>query len=366
VSDLTDAIRFIRQTKAQRPGADKAALQHAYVQRFQPEQRRSLFIGKGYSLRFSETQGASFSNTVLSLSALHSVDDRPVVICVVSPNSTRFLLANSTFLAKISHSSHHLRIDNVKGSFNGTDILTTYEGIENKPETFEQLFAIHSAFTWAENLERLVEATTAIVARNQRFAPTSVQRDVIRAAPERAAAALSSPRFVAIENELRSIVRREENQILNAAALENVNLRGNRIERVVTGGENQHDLGDLRRALEQGELGVDIKTKLADRTSAPKAYNIDKMLAFLAEPGSVFAFLVIEVSVHARTVDARLVPVLDEVLLAATGIQHHWAGRGSRGVTQLSGQFGRVLDRSYNPSIDTAKARAFLDELLKR
>ncbi len=346
--------------------ADKAQIQEAYAKQFHPIRKRSLFLGNGYSIRFSESQVASFSNTVLSLSALKHVDDCPVLVCVVAPTSVRFLLANSTLLARISHSSHQLRVDNVKGSFNGTDILTDYEGIENKPENFARLFAIHAAFTWTENLERLVEATTAIVARNQRFNPTSEQLEVILSSPERAAAALSSSRFVAIEQELRDVVRQRAAEILEAAAVENVNLRGNRIERLVSGGANKHDLGDLRRALDNGELGIDIKTKLSDRASAPKAYNIDKMLAFLAEVGSVFAFLVIGVDVHAKTVVARLLPVLDEVLLTATGIQHHWAGRGSRGVTQLSGQFGRVLDSGYEPSIDTAKAQNFLRDLLNR
>ncbi len=366
MAELRDAIRFITETKARNPLADKAQIQQTYVERFAPLRTRSLFIGKGYSMRFSETQGASFSNTVLSLSALRDVDDRPVVVCVVSPMSVRFLLANSTFLNKISHSSHHLRLDNVKGSFNGTDILTNYAGIANSPENFEQLFAMHTAFTWTENLERLVEATTAIVARNQRFNPTAEQRAIILAAPERAATALSLPRFAEVEEELRRTVRQREAQILEVAAVENVNLRGNRIERLVTGGANQHDLGDLRRALEDGELRVDVKTKLADRASAPKAYNIDKMLTFLAQKGSVFAFLVIRVDTRTRTVIARLVPVLDKVLLAATAVQHHWAGRGSRGVTQLSGQFDAVLASRYTPTIDALRAKTFLLDLLNR
>lgn len=366
MGELADAIRFIRETKGKNPQADKAQLQQAYVARFSPEQKRSLFLGNGYAIRFSETQGTSFSNTVLSLSALQKVDACPLVACVVSPNRVRFLLANSTFLIKISHSSHHLRVDNVKGSFNGTDIVTNYEGIENNPEHFDQLFAMHSAFTWTENLERLVEATTTIVARNEKFNPTPEQRSIILAAPDRAVAALSSPRFAEIERELREMVRLREAQILEAAAVENVNLRGNRIERLVTGGVNQHGLGDLRRALELGELGIDIKTKLADRASAPKAYNIDKMLAFLAEEASVFAFLVMGIDLRGANVVARLIPVFDDVLLTATGIQHHWAGRGSRGVTQLAGQFGGVLDRGYIPSIDVARAQSFLCDLLNR
>jgi hypothetical protein len=254
----------------------------------------------------------------------------------------------------------------VKGSFNGTDILTNYEGVANQPENFERLFATHAAFTWSENLERLVEATTAIVARNLRFDPTAEQRAIILAAPERTASALCSIRFTEVEDELRAIVRQRETEIVQAAAVENVNLRGNRIERLVTGGVNVHELGDLRRAFNGGELVVDVKTKLLDRVSAPKAYNIDKMLAFLAKEGSVFAFLVLGVDVRAATVVARLVPVLDQILLAATAVQHHWAGRGSRGVTQLSGRFDRVLASDYGPEIDIVKANAFILELLAR
>ncbi len=366
MNDLDEAVAFITAAKAANPAADKERIQAAFVARFNPQRKRSLFLGRGYSMRFSETQGASFSNTVLSLSALHEVDDHPMVVCVVSPSGVRFLLANSTFLRKISHSSHHLRVDNVKGSFNGTDILTDYEGVPNEPKNFERLWAMHAAFTWPENLERLVEATTAIVARNQRFAPTAGQRAIILAAPERAAVALSTARFAEVEGELRGIVRQREAAIVQAAAVDNVNLRGNRIERLVTGEVNAHELGDLRLDFDGSELVVDVKTKLSDRVSAPKAYNIDKMLVFLATEGSVFAFLVLGVDVSTGKVVARLVPVLDQVLLAATAIQHHWAGRGSRGVTQLSGRFDKVLASEYAPRVDVQQAKAFLADLLAR
>lgn len=366
MNELDEAIGFITAAKASEPSADKERIQAAFVARFDPQRKRSLFVGRGYSMRFSEIEGSSFSNTVLSLSALRKVDDRPMVVCVVGSSSVRFLLANSTFLKKISHSSHHLRVDNVKGSFNGTDILADYEGVANEPLNFERLLAMHAAFTWSENLERLVEATTAIVARNLRFAPTVEQRAIVLAAPARAVAALSSARFAEVEGELRGIVRLREAEIVRAAAVDNVNLRGNRIERLVTGGLNAHELGDLRRDLDGGALVVDVKTKLLDRVSAPKAYNIDKMLAFLATEGSVFAFLILGVDVSTEKVVARLVPVLDQVLLAATAIQHHWAGRGSRGVTQLSGRFDRVLVSDYCPKVDVAKAKAFLADLLAR
>lgn len=362
---LQKAIAFLREVKTKDPAAGKAGLQAAYVKRFAPTKVRSVYVGDGYALRFSEAKTGSFSNTVLSLSALQEHDQRPFVVVVARPQRVDFLLANTTFLKKISHSSRDLGFDNVRGSFNGTDIVTEYEGTKNSPENFEQLFALHEPFTWEENLARLVEATNAIVGRSQRFEPTEAQRTLLASAPDRARAALESRRFLAVEAELQALATTKRDAILAAAQADNVNTRGNAIEQLLSGGVNAHELGDLTRELEEGgRLIIDIKSKLLDRTSAPKAYNVDKMLALLAEPGTVFAFLLVGVNTAARTVTARLVPVFDETLLQATAVQHHWAGRGSRGVTQFTGGFDRVLAPTYRSKIDVARARAFLDELL--
>lgn len=184
-------------------------------------------------------------------------------------------------------------------------------------------------------------------------------------APTRAAAAIVEPQFIEAERELAELVVNEREAILRAAQIDNVNLRGNAIEQLLTGAANAHELGDVVRPLGNGRLVIDIKTKLLDRASAPKAYNVDKMLTFLAEPGSVFAFLMVGVDIQAGTVSARLLPVLESALLDATGVQHHWAGRTSRGVTQLSGQFGRASAPAYQPVVDIDKASAFLDRLLR-
>lgn len=363
--ELVDAIAFIREYKRANPPSDKAAVQQVFVNRFAPTKARSVYLGNGYAMRFSAARTRSFSNTVLSLSALQAHDARPLVVVVVRERTVDFLLANTTFLKKISHSSHELRIDNIKGSFNGTDIMVEYEGVPNSPENIDHLFAQHLAFTWEENVERLVEATNAIVGRDNRFRPTHDQREVLLAAPERAAAALVEPAFQAVEAELQALVKSHRTAILEAALVDNVNLRGNAIEQLLTGGVNAHELGDLERDLGGGRpLVIDIKTKLLDRASAPKAYNVDKMLSFLARPGSVLAFLMIGVDTQASVVSGRLLPVLENALLDATGIQHHWAGRSSRGVTQLSGRFGRASEPDYQPRVDVARARAFLEKLL--
>jgi hypothetical protein len=186
----------------------------------------------------------------------------------------------------------------------------------------------------------------------------------ILAAPGRAAAALTAPQFLEAERELRTLLERHQDAILRAAQIDNVNLRGNAIEQLLTGVGNAHELGDLIRPLGDGQLLVDIKTKLLDRASAPKAYNIDKMLKFLAAPDSVFAFFMVAVDTQAGVVSGRLLPILESALLEVTGVQHHWAGRASRGVTQLSGQFGRASAPSYQPTINVDRARSFLETLL--
>jgi len=62
---------------------------------------------------------------------------------LVTPTENHILLANSTLLRKISHSSQQLRVDNIKGSFNGSDIFRELDGITNEPANVERLFDIH-------------------------------------------------------------------------------------------------------------------------------------------------------------------------------------------------------------------------------
>jgi hypothetical protein len=364
MGELEAVIQLIRDTKHAHPAADKAHIERVVIDRFRPRRRRSLLIGDGYAMRFSQTAGAAFSNTVLSLSALRGVDTRPVVVCVVAPGSVRFLLANSSFLVRISHSSIHLRVDNVKGSFNGTDIATAHDGLTNEPRNFPTLFQLHSANSWEENLERLVEATAAIGARNSRFEPTQEQRATILAAPERAAALIASPSFGELVHELRTLVREQETGIMDAASIQNVNLRGNVVERIITGRASNHGLGDFQRDVDGAVLVMDIKSNVVGRASAPKSYNIDKMLRLAATEGSVFAFLIVRIDVQGHRVDCGLVPVLEDSVRAATRIQPLWSGRGSRGSTQLTRPLDQLLASARVPTIDIPQAQSFMRDLL--
>lgn len=363
MSKLDDAIAYISKLKADAPEIDKAGLEGAFIAQFQPAKMRSVFVCTGFAMRFCEAQAGGFSNTVLSLSALQKHDTLPLVIVVNRVHTVDFMLANTTLLKKVSHGSHQLRTDNIKGSFNGSNISLTFEGIDNRPEYFTDIFARHKAFTWDENIERLVEQTNGIVARDGLFRPTREELSRLLEAGDRAADILHNPAYFEIEEGLQYVLVQRSDEILQIARHENVNIRGNSIERIITGGENAHSLGDIERFV-GGPLAIDIKTKLLDRASAPKAYNIDKALQFLAGPRSVLAFFLVAIDIQRGVIFGRLLPVLETSLLAATRVQHHWAGRCSRGVTQLSGDLGALSNPYYRATVNPAEARSFLQRLI--
>jgi hypothetical protein len=364
---LSALIADLRDFKRRHPSANKAAIEVHFSAHSGTTKARSVYVGPNFSLRFSEANTGSFSNVVLSLSALMRYDESPFVVCVVRPTHLDFLLANSTFLKKISQTSHKFRIDNIRGSFLGHDIIRVYEGIANSPENFERLFALHSEFSWQENVERLVEATNAIVARSMRFEVTSENLGIIMNAPERAAAAAETEYFKRAELSLLAVVENRRRDLLQAAAIDNVNLRGNHIENIITGEINAHRLDDIVFPLKPtGRLVVDIKTKLLDRASAPKAYNIDKMLRLLAEMDVTFAFFFIGINVSRALAQAHLVSIFDPIIVDATRIQTLWAGRSSRGVTQLTGDLSRVFLPGYRPSVDIVRGKSLLTRLIER
>lgn len=114
---------------------DKAKLSTLLSVQFELTRDRSVFYCDDFAIRFSSAAGSNFSNTVPSLSNLKKVDHLPFLVCLVTPAKNYVLLANTTMLRKISHSSQQLRADNIKGSFNGSDILREFEGIANLPKT---------------------------------------------------------------------------------------------------------------------------------------------------------------------------------------------------------------------------------------
>jgi hypothetical protein len=364
---LPETIAFLQQFKLAHPKANKADIEEALLTSINATKERSVIAADGFALRLCEANTPSFSNVVLSLSALQKYDSVPVVICIVRPDRLDFRLANSTFLRRISHSSHTLREDNIRGSFLGHDIMDQFEAMPNLPEHFEELFAIHSEFTWEENVLRLVEATTAIVGRSTRVDVTGDILARLMEAPGKAAIALTTAEFQDVERHLSGLIETHRGELLRAATLDNVNIRGNTIEQIITGEVNAHRLDDLIFPLaDKSHLVVDIKTKLLDRASAPKAYNIDKMLRLLAQGDTVFAFFFIGLDAAHQTISTRLVSIFDPVILRATRIQTHWAGRQSRGVTQLTGDMSRIFSRDYRPSVEVEEGQALLRLFVER
>ena len=289
----------------------------------------------------------------------------PFLVCGIRPNAIGLLLANATFLKKISHSSHQLRVDNVRGSFLGHDIVREYAQLANAPENFEALVGMHLEFSWEENLARLVEATNAITSSAVRFEPSSEQTaNVIRSA-ELAAWLTTQAEYGRLRDELNELVELNRQEILTAASIDNVKLRGDAIEGVLTRAGQVNNLEDFSRTLEIGpRVAIDIKTKILALASSPKAYNIEKFLRTLAAGSTVFDFFFVGIDVADQRLHTCLVSALDRTILAATRVQFHWAGRNSRGVTQLAGDLSRVFVPGFVEEIDVPQAQHFLDYLI--
>lgn len=132
---LKDVVEFI---KAHNAVNDKNTLAMLVKEKFALTKDRSVFYHREFAIRFSKANSANFSNTVLGLSALQKYDDRPFIVCLVIKDENILLLANSTFLRKVSHSSQQLRVDNIRGSFNGSDILRQFNEVTNSSENFEE------------------------------------------------------------------------------------------------------------------------------------------------------------------------------------------------------------------------------------
>lgn len=364
---------------------DKAKLSSLVIDHFQLTKDRSVFYCAEFAIRFSSSAKESFSNTVLSLSNLQKFDARPFIVCLVTPDKNLALLANTSLLKKISHSSQELRENNIRGSFNGSDIMREFEGISNNTENLVRLFNIHAGIGFEGNLPRLVEATNNISPTGKKFEIHAAQLKKILDAPARAIAFVNSPEFQVLQDELDKKVSQFQNEILLAALIENVNVRGRIIEYLIAGEDvllrqeiidalqkntkgippfkTENSLGDYTRIFAKFHTETDVKTKIMILDSNPKAYNLDKILEFLAEDHSVFMFYFVGVE-PGKIVNAVLISIFQEQLLNATILLKHWAGRNSRGVSQFEGKTISKLIHHPEKNIDAVAAKKFLERLI--
>jgi len=364
---------------------DKAKLARLATKKFHLTKDRSVYYNQHFAVRFSSANGSGFSNTVLSLSNLRKFDEKPFIVCLVTPTTNYLLLANTTFLKKISHSSQELRIDNIRGSFNGSDINRIFEDIDNCPSNFDRLFHIHASIGFDGNLARLVETSNNISPTGKKFGVTTSIKRTILEAPTRASSFIHSKEFHILRDELDAKVGKFKNEILLASLIENVNVRGRVIEYLIAGKDdrlreelinallrNEHGLpqfrtdnalGDYSRNFDVFLTETDVKTKLMILNSNPKAYNIDKMLEFLSREKSIFMFYFVGVD-PGKIVNTVLVSMFQNKLLSSTILLKHWSGRNSRGVTQLEGHIIKQLILAPESEIEVDGAKKFLEKMI--
>ena len=347
---------------------------------------RSVFYCDDFAIRFSQSKSKNMANTVLSLSKLQKYDDRPFIVCIVSSRENYLLLANTTFLKRISHSSMQLREDNIKGSFNGSDILTLFNGIQNSPENFEELFSIHKEYSFEDNLKRLVESTNNIVGKNQRFLVNNDNIKILENSVDIAVSFENSNDYITLKNDLDNRVKKVQNEIAIAMLIDNVNIRGRVVEYLITNDGSslkeqiinslnnsqplpnfttKDGLGDYEKNFDLFYTQTDIKTKVMYLSGNPKAYNIDKLLEFLSVDKSVYLIYILGMDENKKMV-SRLCSIYDENLIDGTNIYNHWAGRATRGVTQFIGKkLENILKNQEKTQIDIKKAKEFLKKLIE-
>lgn len=381
-NSLYKLIDFIKRLDGQ---AGKARLQELVQKEFSLTKDRSVFYTDAFAIRFSSSKSTSFSNTVISLSNLQKYDDFPFVVCLNTPNKNYLFLANTTFLSKVSHSSQELREDNIRGSINGSDIVKVFNDIYNEPKNFAELFAIHSEIVFDGNLARLVEATNNISPNGSKYNIRAIDKDVILQSPQRAKDFVVSAEYSTLKSELDQMTIAYKNEIILASLIDNVNIRGRVIEYIIAGEDDRlrseiihtlqkgtkripsfrtkNTLGDFVKVFDKYNTATDIKTKVMILNSAPKAYNLDKMLEFLAKEKSVFMFYFVGIMPN-QVVGQVLISMFQDDLRDTTHLLKHWAGRNSRGVSQFSGQTIDTLIKEPNNNIDIVKSQDFLEKIM--
>ena len=367
-------------------GLDKANLSKLVMKKYNLTKDRSVFYCDNYAIRFSSAKKLSaFSNCVLSLSNLRKFDDRPFIVCLVLPNENYLYLANTSCLSKISHSSHDLRVNNIRGTFLGHDIMRDIDGIKNSPENFKDLFLFHEQFGFEGNLERLVEATNNIVGTKTRVQLNDKDIKNILESPKRAQSFINSNYFIELSKDLCQRVSKVKNEICIAAWIDNVNIRGRVIEYLITaesGDEikrktiealnnktnlppiiTKDKLGDYSRSFKDYITETDIKTKILFLDANPKAYNIDKILEFLSDEKSVYLLYFVGVNSN-NEISTRLCSMFEYDLLNNTKSMKHWAGRNTRGVTQFYGHIIKDLLTKTSNHINLEYAIKRLKEMI--
>lgn len=387
----TNCKEFVRFIIEEAPKHNKAYVEDAANRKYHFVKDRKVYHNQYFAVRFSYSKSSSesFSNTVLSLSALEKYDKIPFFVVLVRQSADNLIfLANTTFLKKISHSSQELSMTNIKGSFNGSDIMRDFGGTLNSPQNFDYLFAIHQGLEWEDNLMRLVDATSNIKGSIHKFFPSNEEKNTIFDSIRRAKEFVISKYYKVLNDDLNERCNKCRNEILIASHIENTNIRGRLIESLITSNDEERqflidNLKDLENALpsydtknglgdyhveyENADTYTDIKTKVIYLNSNPKAYNVDKFLKQMADSRSVFMFFFIGIDEN-DIFNTLLCSVYHNKLIDNTIMQFHWAGRSTRGAAQFNGTAidEMLKNGQFKNEIDDLKACEFIKKLLER
>lgn len=379
---------FINEIKKNTGVGNKNVVASNIASKFNLSKKGAIYYCDDFAVRFCSTKSTtdSVSNTVMSLKHIKNFDTIPLFVCVVSPNSTYVRLANASFIKKVSHSSKNLREDNIVGNINYSDITKDYEGIDNTATNYERLFDIHKQIDFSVNLHRIVQETSNIIPSGKKYVPTDKQRRIILEAPERALSFMKSNTYSELKAELdRNTAAAEADiQLIKKHYSHDVKSRGNLVEYFIKSTDENYKK-ELRQKIENNEvipdlvvenglgdysikkdgysIETDIKSKVTELSSAPKGYNIDKLLEFLTDPTSIYLLYIVTLNGTEKPL-TELSSIFQEQILEKTRIQHHWAGRNSRGVAQFDGHSLEYFTEDDTIRINTEKAKDFLEKLL--
>ena len=335
------------------------------VSKYNLKKERKLYLSQNLSIRFSSSK-SGYSNTFLGLKKILENDTKPLIACIIREKQIEFLIANSTFINCISHSSKLLTTNNIKGSANLSNIIKEFSEMRNEPSNFNKLFELHNCIPQKDNIERIVHNTQNIKSKGKKYNPSESQSKIIHGVVEFTKSLENDSEFINFKNLLIQKVYNLKFEILETSKIDNVNIRGNKIEQILTKGVNSHDLGDILQIINNdNKIIIDIKSKLLNASSSPAAYNIDKLLEAISVKKTYFGYLFIGINDEKKEVKAELLSFIDNFLIDNTNIQHHWSGRNSRGTTQLNDNIKNIFLDNFESRIDTYKAGIFIDSLIK-
>ncbi len=376
---INSLIKFIFENK----GINKDNLAQLVQKQFSLIKGKSVYYCDDFAIRFCYAKKKNLDNVILGLSKLRKYDDRPFFISISLPKENDVLLANTSLLRKISHSSKKLSETKIRGSFTGSDIMRTCREYKNEPKDFLELYNIHVESSWEDNLRRLVKATRNIVPTGKKIQLNDVQKEIFMQAPERAEKFCSSQEFKSLKEDLDARVKAVEKEILIAACIENVKIRGNLIEYLISHDKSEtamiinalhnqtnipdfqlsNDLGDFNKLYTSFDTKTDIKTHILSLNSTPKAYNLDKLIKFLSQEKSVYMLYFVGITKENKMKTA-LVSMYQKQLLESPIITHHLSGRNSRGTAQFTGTAIQQLLDDFCNDINIQESKAFNEKIL--